>query len=50
MVAYLPLDESELRHIAAKEPLCPYATNTLLNARQVRRRVQAALKSCNSLE
>src|SRR6516164_1831916 len=23
MVAYLPLDESELRHIAVKGPLCP---------------------------
>jgi len=50
MVAYLPLDKSELRHIAAKGPLCPCATNTLLNARQGRRCVQAPLKSCGSLE
>jgi hypothetical protein len=50
MVAYLPPDESELRHIAAKGPLCPCATNALLNARLGRRCVQAALKSCDSVE
>jgi hypothetical protein len=37
MVAYLPHDKSELRHIAAKGPLCPCATSTVLNARQGRR-------------
>jgi hypothetical protein len=29
MVAYLPPDKSELRHIAAKGPLCPCATKLL---------------------
>jgi len=50
MVTYLPLNKSELRHVAAQGPLYPCATNTLANARQSRRSAQAALRACGSLE
>jgi hypothetical protein len=50
MVAYLPANKSKPRRVAAQGPLCPCATNALVNARQGRRFAQAALRACGWFE
>ena len=50
VAAYLPLDYPKLRHIAAQGPLCPCATNALINVGQCRRFAHSALKPCGLLE
>jgi hypothetical protein len=47
---YLALDNPKLHHIAAQGPLCPCATNALINVRQCRRFAHSALKPCGLLE